>query len=161
MAHTYELPVGRGRTLLANAPGLLNAIVGGWSTSSILLWNSGSFLRFPQAIVEGNPKVDNPTRNQWFNTSSFKVPEAFTPRTNPWQYPGLTGPRYWQLDGTLSKYFPVTERFRLEFKLEAYNLTNSFMPGNPDTDVYSSLFGRSTSQANWGREVQYSLKLYF
>ncbi|MFN0170277.1 MAG: carboxypeptidase regulatory-like domain-containing protein [Bryobacteraceae bacterium] len=161
MAHTYELPVGRGRALFPNVHPVVNAILGGWSTSSILLWNSGSFLRFPQAIVEGDPVIDNPTRARWFDTSKFKVPVAFTPRTNHWQYPGLTGPRYWQLDGTVSKFFPVRERFRLEFKLEAYNLTNSFIAGNPETNVFSSLFGRSTSQANWGRDVQYSLKLYF
>lgn len=161
MAHTYELPIGRGRAVAGNAHPVLNTVVGGWATSSILLWNSGSFLRFPQAIIDGNPRIEHPTRAKWFDTSMFKVPQPFTPRTNPWQYPGLAGPGYWQLDGTLSKNFHVMERFRFEFKLEAYNLTNSFMPGSPDTNVYSSLFGRSTSQANWGRELQYSLKLYF
>jgi len=30
--------------------------------------------------------------------------------------------------------------------MEAYNLSNSFMASDPSTDVYSSLFGRSTAQ---------------
>jgi len=161
MAHMYDVPVGRGRALLPNLHPVVNAILGGWSTSSLLLWNSGSFLRFPQAIIDGSPKIDEPTRDRWFDTSKFQVPLAFTPRTNPWQYAGVTGPRFWQLDGAVSKYFQINERFRLQFKLEAFNATNSFIAGSPETNVYSSLFGRSTSQANFGREVQYSLKLYF
>ncbi len=165
---TYELPVGRGRTLLPNAHPLVNAILGGWSVSSILGWFSGDLIGFGQMIVDGNPKIDNPSPAKWFDTSKFKVPRPFTPRTNPLNYPGLRGPRFWNLDGSLSKYFPIKERFRLEFKLEAYNLSNAFVPGGPNTDVRSSLFGRSTnlsgtylSQRNYGREVQYALKLYF
>jgi hypothetical protein len=55
----------------------------------------------------------------------------------------------------------MTERFRLEFRLEAYNLTNTIQWGNPNTSVTSSLFGRITSQANVGREVQYAARLHF
>ena len=90
----------------------------------------------------------------------FQAPQPYTPRTNPWQYPGLTGPRFWQLDSTLSKNFQISERFRIEFRMEAYNLFNKFIPSNPDTNVYSSTFGMSTNQANLGREMQYALKLY-
>ena len=86
----------------------------------------------------------------------------YTPRTNPWQYPGVTGPRKGNLDATISKFFPLKgERLRLEFKVEAYNLSNSFLASDPSTDVYSSLFGRSTGQANTGRQIQYSLRLHF
>jgi len=37
----------------------------------------------------------------------------------------------------------------------------SFIPTNPNTDVNSALFGRSTSQQNLCREMQYSLRLHF
>jgi hypothetical protein len=50
---------------------------------------------------------------------------------------------------------------RLEFKMEAYNLTNSFMASDPNMSVTSSLFGRSTGQRNRGREMQYTLRLHF
>jgi len=87
---------------------------------------------------------------------------AFTPRLNPWQYPGVTGPRFANIDSTLSKYFPLRgDRTKLEFKLEAYNMTNSFMATNPNVSVTSSLFGRSTGQANRGREIQYTIRLHF
>jgi hypothetical protein len=64
---------------------------------------------------------------------------------------------------TLSKFFPIKERFRLEFKIEAYNMPNTFIPGMPNTSVLSALFGRSTTQEqeNRGREMQYTLRLHF
>ena len=158
---SYDLPVGKGRPYLSNLHPVANAILGGWITSHIFMWNSGSFLRFGQMIVNGDPVISNPTRERWFNTSVFQAPQPYTPRTNPWQYEGLTGPRYWNLDSTISKNFQLSERFRMEFRLEAYNLTNSFMPSNPDVNIYSSLFGRSTGQANTGREMQYTLRVHF
>ncbi len=158
---SYDLPIGKGRRYLSNLHPVANAIIGGWITSHIVMWNSGSFLRFGQLIVNGDPVLSNPTLGKWFNTSAFQAPAAYTPRTNPYQYEGLTGPRYWNLDSTISKNFQVTERFRLEFRLEAYNTLNTFQPSNPDANVYSSLFGRSTGQANTGREMQYTLRLHF
>jgi hypothetical protein len=78
-------------------------------------------------------------------------------------YPGITGPIQWNVDGTVSKIFPVGERFKLEFRFEAYNLTNSLMWGLPNMTVGNPLFGRSTTQVqdNRGREMQYTLRLQF
>jgi hypothetical protein len=141
---------------------VLNAIFGGWQTSHLLLLNSGPFLRFNQMITDNsNPRLDNPTRERWFDTSKFQRPLPFTSRTNPWQYPGVTGPMFWNLDSTLTKTFPIKERLHAEFRFEAYNLTNSFVPTNPDMGVTNSTFGRSTSQQNRGREMQYSVRLQF
>jgi hypothetical protein len=161
VAGTYDLPIGNGRQYLNHIHPVLNAIIGGWTTSNILMWNSGPFLRFGQMNVSGNPVISNPTASRWFNTSAFSIATPYTPRTNPWQYSGLTGPGYWEVDSTLSKYFPITERVRLEFRIEAYNSLNAFMPSQPSTDVTSSLFGMSTNQANYGRVMQYSARIRF
>jgi hypothetical protein len=163
IAGSYDLPVGKGRPYLPNLHPVLNGFLGGWSMSGIFNYTSGQFVRFGAAVVEGDPAIDNPTRDRYWDTSKFKGPlPAYTPRTNPWQYPGVTGPRYTNIDATLSKFFPVYgERVRLEFKMEAYNLTNSFMASMPNASVTSSLFGRSTGQANRGREMQYTLRLHF
>jgi hypothetical protein len=161
-AGTYEVPVGRGRRFLASIHPVADALFGGWSLSTVYMWSSGQFLRFGQLDTDGtNPRLENPTRDLWFDTAKFKQATPFTPRTNPWQYPGVTGPGFWQWDATVSKHFPVTERLRLELRFEGYNLTNSFMLGNPNLNVTSSLFGRSTTQANQGREMQYTMRLHF
>ena len=162
LSGTYDFPFGKGRPFLSNLHPVLNAVFGGWSTSGLFAYNSGAFLRFGGALVDGNPAIDNPTRDRYFDTSKFKVLPAYTKRTNPWQYPGVTGPRFANMDATLSKFFPIRgERTRLEFKMEAYNLTNSFMASAPSTSITSSLFGRSTGQANRGRELQYTFRLHF
>ena len=124
---------------------------------------SGEFLRFPGADVSGDPFISNPGPAKWFNTDSFKVQTPFTPRLNPYQYDGITGPVFWNADGNVSKTFPIKERYRLEFRFEAYNLTNSLMWANPNVTPGNSLFGRSTAQANTnrGREMQYTLRLQF
>jgi hypothetical protein len=49
----------------------------------------------------------------------------------------------------------------LEFKLEAYNLTNSKIPSFPYTEIGSELMGYSDGMANRGRECQYTLRLRF
>ncbi|MBK5291523.1 MAG: TonB-dependent receptor [Acidobacteriia bacterium] len=161
LATTIDLPFGRGQRIGSTMHPVLNAIVGGWSTSSIFMWNSGSFLRFGQLDVSGDPGAAPREWSRWFDTSVFKQATPFTPRTNPFQYEGLTGPNYWNLDSTLSKNFTLTERFKLELRFEAYNLTNSVMPGNPNLSVTSTQFGGITSQVNYGREVQYTLRLHF
>ena len=161
-AGTYLLPFGQGRRFLANAHPVTNAILGGWSTSWLFMFNSGQYLRFGQLKTDGSsPKLDNPTTDLWFDTSKFQQAEPFTPRSNPWQYPDVTGPSSWNVDMTLSKDFPIQRDYRLEFKLEAYNVTNNFVPSNPVLNVLSPLFGKSTGQllGNRGRELQYTLRL--
>jgi hypothetical protein len=160
----YNLPVGRGQKYLPSIPKSLDAVIGGWRTSHNLMWHSGDFLRFGQMNACSSPRLPQPTYSEWFDTSCFQAStqvEPYAPRLNPLQYPGVNGPRWWELDSSLSKQFNLTERFKLELRFEAYNLTNSFMPSDPDTNVYSSTFGRVVGQANIGRECQANLRLQF
>jgi hypothetical protein len=164
VAGTYDFPVGKGRKIGSSMHPVLNAAFGGWQVSGIYTYRSGEFLRFDnQMDMVGDPYIDNPGPAKWFNTDAFKVATPFTPRTNPRQFDGITGPIFWNLDGTISKTFPVKERYNLEFRFEAYNLTNSLMWANPNMTVGNALFGRSTAQAttNRGREIQYTLRLIF
>ena len=143
---------------------VLNAAIGGWQVSGIYTYRSGEFLRFGSAEWNGmDPVIENPGPNAWLNTSVFAVQPAFTPRTNPYQFDGLTGPIMWNVDGTVSKTFPVKEHYKLEFRFEAYNLTNSLMWANPNVTPGNALFGRATAQAqgNRGREMQYTLRFIF
>jgi hypothetical protein len=160
-AGSWDLPFGKGRPYLNGLHPVLNAIIGGWQTSHLLMANSGPPLRFGTMIAPADaPKVLR-QRDKWFDTTGFARQPAYTPRTNPWQYPGVNGPKYWNLDSTLTKTFPIKERYTLEFRFETYNTTNVFVPTNPNLSVTSSAFGRTESQQNRGRECQYSLRIIF
>ena len=163
IAGSYDLPFGKGRKFGSTMHPALNGVFGGWQMSGIYTYRSGEFLRMPAAEVVGDPSIANPGPQMWFNAAAFRVLPAFTPRTNPYQYDGITGPIMWNVDATVSKFFPIRERYKLEFRLEAYNATNSLMWANPNLSVGNALFGRSTQQAqgNRGREIQYTLRLQF
>jgi len=67
------------------------------------------------------------------------------------------------MDLNLAKFFRITERVRLEFKMEAYNITNTFSGADPSVGVTSSSFGRVTAMAagTQGREMQYNVRIHF
>jgi hypothetical protein len=77
--------------------------------------------------------------------------------------PGILGPGFKNLDLTLGKFFALTERFRMELKMEAYNVSNTFNAADPSTTFSNANFGRVSQQAPafYGREFQYNLKVHF
>jgi len=163
---TYQFPFGRGRRYLSRVHPVLDGVFGGWTTSFIYWYYAGNRLHFDIMEVVGDPKLDNP--DKWglmFNPSAFKfIPDnAFKVRTNPRTYPGVQGPGYKSIDLNVAKFFKVTERVQLEFKMEAYNLTNTFSGDDPSTSVTSASFGRVTAMAagTGGRELQYNMRLHF
>jgi len=163
-AGVVELPVGKGKRWLNQMHPVLEGMLGGWQVSSIVSWESGTLLTFGQMEWNGeDPRVENPTPSRWFKTEVFKQAPAYTPRTNPRYFEGLTGPGYFSWDGTVSKSFPVRERFRLELRAEAYNVLNNLSLADPSTSVTDSLFGKTTRAryGTFGRQLQYSLRLHF
>ena len=179
-ASTYELPIGKGRTYLSNIPRAADWFIGGWKVVGVLTVTSGDFLRFGNLIVTGNPCSVDRNYKHWFNASAFQPYPSdtfYALRTNPMQYDCLTGPKFVNLDGTLSKTFKITERVKTEFKMAAYNATNRLNRGDPNTDVYSGNFGQALYQGspggnfgqqgatygsgNSGRQVELGLKVIF
>ncbi len=166
LAGTWDLPFGRERQLLSDIHPVLDAFLGGWTTSAIFWYNAGDRLRFGMMEVVGEPAIDNPDKwGYMFNPKAFQfiADSGFKVRTNPKSYPGVQGPGYKSLDLTLSKFFRITERVRLEFRMEAYNATNTFTGANPSTSVTAATFGRVTSMraGTQGRELQYNIRLHF
>jgi hypothetical protein len=68
----YELPFGRGKMLLSNANGVVNRVVGGWQTSGIMKWQSGS----PVSIISGRGTFNRATRaTEMAANSSLSIDE--------------------------------------------------------------------------------------
>ena len=172
-APIYELPFGKGRRWL-NTSRATDVVLGGWEASAILTAQGGFPLTPGYAIdscvcgnnanrpnVSGNPNLPDGERtvNRWFDTTAFSAPAQYTignsGRGLIWG-PGL---RSW--DMTVSKFFAVTERVKVQFRAEAYNLSNSPYFANPNTTFGAGTFGRVTAVGNTPRQVQMALKLAF
>jgi hypothetical protein len=62
---------------------------------------------------------------------------------------------------SLQKSFNFTERVRMDFRWEVFNIFNRVVFGGPEANIASQTFGRITSQYNSPRQMQFGLKLYF
>jgi hypothetical protein len=72
----------------------------------------------------------------------------------------LRGPAYADVDASIFKNFRFTERFRLQFRAEAFNLQNRANFQNPTATVSSATYGRITAAYD-PRVLQFGLKLLF
>lgn len=72
----------------------------------------------------------------------------------------FSGPGPITLDFSVFKNISITERARLQFRTEFFNLPNRANFNNPGTALTSGTFGQITSAGN-AREIQFALKLLF
>jgi hypothetical protein len=80
----------------------------------------------------------------------------------------LDGPNLFAINGSLFRRFNLTERFKLEFRAEVYNLSNTPEFDLPDTTLGDAAFGQITTAhgsqsvtVNMNRSWQGSLRLIF
>lgn len=91
------------------------------------------------------------------NNPSFDPQNPFgnTPRNF------LTGPGQRNVDISLIKMIPFTERFRGEFRIEAFNVFNWVNFANPNNNISGANFGRIERAATGPRVLQLGMKLNF
>jgi hypothetical protein len=74
----------------------------------------------------------------------------------------LLGPGRWNMDASVWRTFPLTERYKMDLRAEAFNLFNHPQFGNPATTLSNtSTLGRITTLAYGPRILQLALKLTF
>ena len=180
---TYELPIGRGKAFLSGVAGLKDKLISGWSISGIGTLQSG--LPFTPQLgfnPTNNSDSRNPIRpswnpsftgdvvlggpNQYFNPNAFIVPAAGT-YGNVGRNT-LIGPGIAELDCSALKNTALTERIRLQFRAEFFNVLNHANFGTPNPVVFSSASsspaptaGVITSTSTTSRQIQFGLKLLF
>ena len=64
-------------------------------------------------------------------------------------------------NASLQKSFYFTEKVKMDFRWEVFNVFNRVVFGAPNSNITSTTFGRITSQFNSPRQMQFGLKLYF
>jgi hypothetical protein len=107
----------------------------------------------------GDPRLENPTAQGWFNTAALPVPARFTFGSAGRNI--LRGPAYLTWDAALARRFAFTERFSASLELQAFNLTNRTNYDLPERFADEpSTFGRIFS-AKAPRQLQLALRLSF
>ena len=167
----WELPVGRGKKWLSD--GAMSYVLGNWQFNWMLLARSGQPFtvtvdgdpanigqtNYARANLVGNPEIDNPTAERWFDTTAFAAP------VNAFGDSGrniLRAPGYWTVDLGLQKNIPFGNTRSLQIRVEAFNAFNHINLGNPGVALNApAAFGRITSMSGRPRQIQFGGRLLF
>ena len=187
-----DLPVGHGQAYLGNINGVTNAIIGGWRVNGITIFRSGvpigllsqgnTLSQFGAGNIRPNYIAGcdkslhlsnhNPLRAaQWFNTACFPEPGTVSFGNEGRVDNLLKSEGTANFDFSANKNFDITERVKMKFSTEIFDLFNhaqfaspnivsSYVlgSGNPSTQ---NGFGQVTHQANLPRTVQFALRFSF
>lgn len=183
--YTYNLPIGRGERFGYDLNPVLNAVLGNWQTTGVLLLQSGAFWtpeyyggtdpsgtganfkdpgQVPDRVCSGY--LPHPTAAQYFNGACFPVPPTGIGRFGDSGVGILEGPGTVNFNAGLAKLFPITERVRFRFEATITNLLNHGNLGEPSMNAASpSSFGQVTSVQTVGgtgaRNVQFGFRVDF
>jgi hypothetical protein len=174
--YVYQLPFGKGQRFGSSMNRLADAILGGWEITGILSARSGvpfgvgigrdianigarSISQRPNVV--GDPYAGGKNApDLWITRAAFAEPAPFT--FGNLGRNTLVGPGFAQFDFGGYKNFVITERIRLQFRAEAFNITNKVNFGNPSSNFDDTTnFGRITGTAGPPREAQLGLKVLF
>ena len=168
--------------------GISRYALGGWSVNTITVWQSGKpfsivnsgaaggFSNRASPVYNGgsdrpnqirSARLSHPTLQRYFDTTAF-VPQALG-TVGTAQRNSLFGPHFRHIDLSLFKDFPIHEQFKLQFRAEAFDITNTpnyyiqNNGGNGSTQLGNANFGVvSQVDPNYvPRELQFALKLQF
>lgn len=156
-----ELPFGSGKRWATGGAGA--AILGGWQFNGLLtaytggpfsVTASGSSLNAPgnsQIADQIKPEVEIiGSRDLWFDPSAYKAVTEARFGNSGWEQ--LRGPGMWNFDMSIYRTFKLSERMDLQFRAEAFNVSNTPHFSNPRSDISSSNPGLITGIQNTGRE---------
>jgi hypothetical protein len=184
LGHIWVLPYGKGMPFGSTAKGAKRVLLEGWNFNGITTVESGfpispqsssganlngDFGQRPDAI--GNPKLENRTRDRWYDPAAFTTSFACCRWGNAARST-IRGPGLASADWALWKEFkfgtPLNEETKLEFRWENFNAFNRTQLGPPNNTVDGSLAGRITTLAGAGggfgvlvpmRRMQFGLRL--
>lgn len=171
-AYVYELPFGRGRKFGGDMHRGVDALLGGWAvegitrletgppifiTSGVDQANTGRSSQRPNLV--GDPNAAPRTDEEWFNKAAFALPPLYT-FGNAGQYITNTDSII-GIDMAVQKNFSITDRQRIEFRTEFFNLPNVVNFGDPVGAMNRNDFARISSQRTNPRQLQFGLRYRF
>jgi hypothetical protein len=107
--------------------------------------------------ISGSGYGDRTVKN-YLNPQAFSLPALGT--LGNMGIGSITGPGTWTFDTALTRAFQFRESQKLEFRAEAFNLTNGFRMQDPVSNFSSSNFGQVIASYD-PRILQFALKYLF
>jgi hypothetical protein len=194
----YNLPIGRGGLFAAGAHGILGQAINDWQLDWIFTNDGGQPLAYPNGD-DYNCGVYNirtagaHSYKSWLNNSDnvnaantggsancFSPLAEYTPVTQLPVTTQVRAPWAAQTALGLEKKFSLYEQYKLQFKAEAFNLTNTPIFGGPNTGNITDPLTRNenvtdpnapgawsgygtigATEQNFPRQIQLSLKILF
>ena len=164
---------------------LLREAVGGWQISGVARLQSGAYnnVQATSLVSLGSVRADYVPGTPIYSphaglcgyvyNGSTTLPSGCTTGAKPFvapptnqvrfgnsPYGAIVGPGLAQTDTSLSKFFPITERARLKFQADAFNVLNRTNFNGLNLNASNSNFG-TISSAFPPRQLQLGLKLLF
>ncbi len=179
LATIFDIPVGRGLLVGSEMNRVLDAILGGWSISSILTFQTGQPLAISTVdnrLIDGNQRPNVlcsslrsglsyhdvvATGGSYFNTGCFGDPGDQRPGSAPRYFSTLRADGINNLDLSFYKTFTFKEGMTLEVRGDFFNFTNTPRFAIPDNALGSSTFGQIFSTANGARTTQIGIRFQF
>jgi len=170
--YIYELPIGHGKHVLSK--GIIGWILGNWQTSGILSAQTGTPISISPActfpgvsglgcyanrLKDGNLSSGQ-SMDRWFDVTAYASPAAYSFGNGSRTEPNLRNPGTFAFDSVMSRWQPIRERMRLQYRAEFYNLFNHPNLGAPAAGITSSTFGMITSKSG-NRTMVMALRLEF
>jgi hypothetical protein len=178
----YELPFGKGKRLLANGGGVVNAVVGGWQVNAIQKYVAGTPIGVggggvlpisgggnrPNVVAGVSARTNvsrgafDPARDRYLDVNAFSQPAAFSFGNAPPVLPNVRTFGLFNEDFSVLKDFRIVESHRIQFRAEFFDIFNRVVFGAPLANLNApATFGRITGQANSPRNIQLGLKYIF
>jgi hypothetical protein len=160
---------------------VVDAVIGGWTVSTIITLQSGQPLPITMAVprlADGNqrPNVTCSTVSSGisyhqaaatgaslFNSNCFADPGDQMAGNAPRYFSDLRGDGIHNADLSFTKEFSIKENMKLQFRREFFNFTNTPRYAFPDLAYGSATFGEVTSTApgSTPRHTQFGLRFQF
>jgi hypothetical protein len=181
----YELPFGKGKTLLSSNA-VLDKVVGGWQLAGILTFQSGPFMTVStltdpsgtgfnifnatggraDTVAGVNPYAGQSIA-QWINPNAFVSPANAIGRFGDATNGDIVGPGTQAVSLSLIKRFAIRERSRAEVGAQvsnAFNHPNFAPPNNLNVSVpagFGTITALQTAEGAGPRQLQLTARLIF
>jgi hypothetical protein len=163
ITNIWELPFGKGKKWM-HGGGWTSAVLGGWQVNSLVSLMTGA----PFTVNASDDSLDLPGSTQradqvlpkvnithkvgpdsaWFDPLAFR--DVSQPRFGTSGFNAMRGPGLGNWDFGVFREFRVNERWRLQFRAEAFNFTNTPHFANPNSDASSLQLGPNNTIQDLG-----------